>query len=507
VKKNKFDNWFDENNCQHLLKEWHPTRNVKTPGQYTKGSGERAWWLCPKGHEYRAVIRDRVSGTNCPICNLRKQTSFPEQAVFYYVKKAYPEAINKYKEIFENTMELDIYIPSIKCGIEYDGKNWHKTEKEYEREKKKYKICKENNIKLIRLRERNDWNERSDIADKIYYIEKAKDKKYLGLIIQDFINELQFFPLSGRVIVNIEKDKENILSYLTSIDDSLAAKRPDVVKMWDYERNGSLKPEMFSVSSNEELFWKCPDCGHKWKSSIGSMTRAGRYGCAECAKQRKGETFTKRRVKERGSLLDNNPELAKEWHPTKNNDLKPEDITEGRFKPVWWKCTKCGYEWQASPNNRKKGVGCPHCSGRVPMPGVDDLATVNPELIKEWDFKKNIKKPSEFLPKSGKEVYWKCSACGHSYVMGIRERSNGHGCPKCKGRKNSKRCRKSQETFIDELKDINPKIIVVGQYINEKSSVKVRCADCGYEWERNPQTLLHGSKCPKCRKQNRNNIG
>ena len=54
------------------------------------------------------------------------------------------------------------------------------------------------------------------------------------------------------------------------------------------------------------------------------------------------------------------PEVAKEWNHKKNGDLKPSDVTSQRFKPVWWLCPVCGYEWQASPNNRTgKGVGCP----------------------------------------------------------------------------------------------------------------------------------------------------
>ena len=428
-----------------LAKEWHPTKNKKTQSEFTTGSGKRVWWLCPKGHEYQAVIKDRTNGTNCPECNLRKQTSFPEQAIYYYVKKIYPDAISKYKDIFKNTMELDIFIPSIMLGIEYDGKNWHDSEKEYEREKKKYKICKEKAIKLIRFREKNEWPKRIDNADSIYYIEKPKDRKYLAQIIQDFINRIQFsiLPSMSKVVVDLERDKEEILSYLTSIDNSLANKRPDVVKMWDYEENGSLKPEMFSVSSNEIINWKCPECGHKWKSSINSMTRKGRNGCAECGKARKGKSFTKRRVKERGSLAENNPELAKEWHPIKNGDLKPEDVTVGRFKPVWWLCSTCGYEWQQSPNIRKRGTGCPHCSGRVPMPGVDDLETVKPELAKEWDYEKNKKKPTEYLPKSGKKVWWRCSRCNNSWEEIIRNRSNGSKCPVCK--------QKEKDRFLNRI--------------------------------------------------------
>lgn len=73
----------------------------------------------------------------------------------------------------------------------------------------------------------------------------------------------------------------------------------------------------------------------------------------------------------------------------KNGDLTPNDITAGKFKPVWWLCPKCGYEWQASPNNRKRGIGCPCCSGRVPKTGVNDLETLYPELLKEWNYERN----------------------------------------------------------------------------------------------------------------------
>lgn len=106
-------------------------------------------------------------------------------------------------------------------------------------------------------------------------------------------------------------------------------------------------------------------------------------------KKHRGRSFTQGVVKKVGSLAETMPELAKEWHPIKNGDLTPNDITAGKFKPVWWLCPKCGYEWQASPNNRKRGIGCPCCSGRVPKTGVNDLETLYPELLKEWNYERN----------------------------------------------------------------------------------------------------------------------
>ena len=131
------------------------------------------------------------------------------------------------------------------------------------------------------------------------------------------------------------------------------------------------------------------------------------------------------------SLEENNSELAKQWNPTKNGDLKPSDITVKYNKKVWWLCPQCGYEWQASPNNRSKGVGCPCCSGRVPKVGINDLKTLRPDLAEEWNYEKNGElRPENFLPKSGKRVWWRCKTCGHEWCTTINHRYYGTGCPK-----------------------------------------------------------------------------
>ena len=60
------------------------------------------------------------------------------------------------------------------------------------------------------------------------------------------------------------------------------------------------------------------------------------------------------------NLLVKHPELAKQWHPTKNGKLKPYDVTPGSGKKVWWICEK-GHEWEAVIANRTgDGRGCPH---------------------------------------------------------------------------------------------------------------------------------------------------
>ena len=92
------------------------------------------------------------------------------------------------------------------------------------------------------------------------------------------------------------------------------------------------------------------------------------------------------------SLAEVHPELITEWSE-KNLPLTPDDITFGSNKKVWWKGT-CGHEWQTSVKARSNGEKCPICSGARVIAGINDLATLEPLLAKQWS-KKNKIKPTE----------------------------------------------------------------------------------------------------------------
>lgn len=102
------------------------------------------------------------------------------------------------------------------------------------------------------------------------------------------------------------------------------------------------------------------------------------------------------------SLQYKNPELAKEWHPTKNGDITPDSIGVGSRYEAWWFLPyddlKTGkhfdFVWQARVDNRynqrlKGKGGCPYLSNEAVWPGFNDLATFYPDIAKEWDYDKN----------------------------------------------------------------------------------------------------------------------
>ena len=105
------------------------------------------------------------------------------------------------------------------------------------------------------------------------------------------------------------------------------------------------------------------------------------------------------------SLAEVHPELASEWSE-KNLMLTPDDITFGSNKKVWWKGA-CGHEWQTSVKASSSGEKCPICSGARVIAGINDLATLEPLLAKQWS-KKNKIKPTEVSIGSHKKVLWKC---------------------------------------------------------------------------------------------------
>ena len=128
------------------------------------------------------------------------------------------------------------------------------------------------------------------------------------------------------------------------------------------------------------------------------------------------------------SLAEVHPELVSEWSE-KNLPLTPDDITFGSNKKVWWRGA-CGHEWQTSVKARSNGEKCPICSGARVIAGINDLATLEPLLVKQWS-KKNKIKPTEVSIGSHKKVIWRCEK-GHEWEAAVKSRTiNRTGCPYC----------------------------------------------------------------------------
>ena len=338
-----------------IASEWHPSKNGNlSPKDFVAGSNKKAWWLCSRGHTYKTAIAHRTkSKSDCPLCS--NQSSEPEIRILSELKWFFDEVNSRYRI---DGMEIDIFLPQFKIGIEYDGNHWHKDKEDKDLQKNRFLLSKD--INLIRVRQQplkplskndvivsNESLEKKDFDEllkKIYpFVDKTiKEKINTYLVKSSFINEDLF---------------KEFRSYFPSPfpEHSLLKRHPIISSEWDYDKNYPLRPENFSYGSKNKSWWLCPN-GHSYKAAIGERTNKSRpTGCPYCSG---------RKASKENNLLIIFPEIAKEWHPTKNGGLTPRDVTSKSDKKVWWQCHK-GHSYNAIIKNRTIAKSrCPFCSGK-----------------------------------------------------------------------------------------------------------------------------------------------
>jgi len=357
-----------------LCIQWDYDKNKFKPEHYLPSSNKKVCWKCENGHKWEAVISSRTQNNRgCPICWKEKRTSFNEQAVFFYVKKHFPDAINSDRNAIGK--ELDIYIPSLKTAIEYDGLFWHSQTRSADI--RKNKLCSQKGIQLIRLREEglSDIREPSDTTRCICITVFSKDvdcdeepKNNNGGLEKTIHSLLAYLGKTAEDgSVDIKRDRASIMSdyVISRKKKNLAATYPDLLKEWNYNKNGFLTPEAFAPRSNKVVWWKC-EKGHEWEARIADRTK-GR-GCPFCSNRKALSGYN--------TLEITDPDLTKEWDYSKNT-LLPENVLRGSHTEVFWKCPICKFEWQATIASRACGKrGCPEC-GKKKVQQSQQKAVVN----------------------------------------------------------------------------------------------------------------------------------
>ncbi len=201
--------------------------------------------------------------------------------------------------------------------------------------------------------------------------------------------------------------------------------RPELLREWHFAKNAPLTPQGITYGSKRSAWWKC-EKGHEWQAMIYTRTGAG-SGCPYC----KG----KRAWPGENDLASQRPDLAAQWHPTKNGVVTPADVSLGSHHKAWWKCGK-GHEWQAVVKSRAiNGTGCPVCANRRIVPGENDLGSTCPDLARQWHPDKNgTLTPHDVAAGTRRKVWWRCEE-GHEWAATVVSRaSGGTDCPVCAGK-------------------------------------------------------------------------
>jgi hypothetical protein len=268
----------------------------------------------------------------------------------------------------------------------------------------------------------------------------------------------------------------------------LVSTHPLLAREWHGSRN-EVGAESVSAGSRRKIWWTCSNHGHDWSASVNERARG--VGCPFCSGKRVMVGFN--------DLGSRYPDLAPEWNFGRNL-LTPNQVSFGSNRAVWW-CCDAEHEWQASIKNRVHGTGCPFCTGRRIIVGVNDLATLNPTLVADWHPTRNANlRPTSCTVSSHQKAWWRCEF-GHDWQASIASRSAGTGCVVCAGLR--------VDAGVNDLATTHPHLVSEWHpTLNNLAATEViagsgsrvwwRCSS-GHEWQTAVyQRALAGGGCAKC---------
>ena len=476
-----------------------------SPEKVSCGSTKNIWWICPKMHSYRATVASRTRGRGCPVCSSERSTSLPEYIIYYYVKKIDNTVVHSYKELgFELDVFIPKKNIGIEYDGVFWHKNKEKLDVEKNRKCKSAGIklyrFRENELGSLNdtsidicANERDFPNRLQELLQEIFgcavdvnidrdYFEindlrtfSEKDNSLLALnpeLAKEWHPTKNGLMTPETVTANSSKmawwifpyddpktGKHFEFEWKAAISDrnngngcpfisnkavwpgfnDLQTERPDVACYWHTSKNEGLKASDVSVGSEKKVWWYMPyddpntgkHFDFEWFTSIDSQVRSN--NCPYITGHAVWKGFN--------DLQTVNPKLALEWHPTKNGNLLPSEVTASSGKKAWWLLPyddpdtgkHFDFEWESKIASRNMGSGCPYLLQQAVWPGYNDLATTCPDVASEWNYDKN----GDLLPKmvtkgSSKKVWWRCQN-GHEWQATISNRvGRGSGCPYCK---------------------------------------------------------------------------
>ena len=478
-----------------LVAEWHPTKNEgKSPEDYTIGSNQKLWWMCSKGHEWQATVHHRSSGGGCLACfnENRSEIMRPKTSADFNLFTENPTVCADW-DYEKNEYPPTHYLPTSAAKVHWkcsagDDHSWaaridSRTLPD-DGVKNKCPFCtgrkpsKGYNLAVINPYLVAEWHSEKNkkspsdytpssnqkvwwICEKGHEWEAAINNRSAGRNCPQCSNKSSRNEV--RILTELKAlfpkvlSRQKIGQYEVDIflsDLSIAIEydgrwwhrdsfEKDTKKQSGVEEHGirllRIREEPLPQINPDDIF---VDGGQPIsKEDVGRIVEAispsvsQRYSAHEDfindADYRTYLDYFPNPFPE-NSLAVSNPELASEWHPTKNEPLTPANFYPNTAYKAWWQCPK-GHEYQASVNNRNgNNRGCPYCSGRYATPETC-MATTHPELVNIFHPSKNGElTPHNLKAGTGRRLWWLCE-CGHEW-QAVGHTMRGRSCPACGGK-------------------------------------------------------------------------
>lgn len=249
----------------------------------------------------------------------------------------------------------------------------------------------------------------------------------------------------------------------------LAIKNPNIEVVEEY------------INAKTSILHHCLICNYYWKVSPTNILSG--KGCPECSNKRQREN--------RAFSHEQYIEKLKTIHPY----IIPIEQYINAKTPILHYCKNHNVKWIAMPDKVLRGCGCPKCSKesfyqtrtKTRDEYITELSIKNPDLILIGDY---------FGNKTLTEHYCKI----HDYIFDITPNSAlaGHGCKYCRSDKIREKQFKSEDVYVEELKERRPDIKLVGEYLGALVPTEHLCLEHNVIWKATPANIFYGSGCPQC---------
>lgn len=480
---------------EELAKEWDFEKNGGLmPDMVTSGSNRKVYWVDSYGHSWKdTVSRRNHDGRGCPYCAGQMVL-----AGFNDLATTYPSLVDEWDTEKNYPLTPQVVMAGTEKKVWWNGKCGHKWQS-YIYSRKAGAGCPYCAGQKV-LKGFNDLGSKYPDIAATWNHEKNKDVTP-DMVTSGSNKKIWWICPKGHeweasVSLRVRgtgcpycNGKRVIIG-----ENDLAHAAPDIARQWDFEKNGNKTPENTASTSHYKAWWRC-NLGHGWQATV-----ANRYygnGCPYCSGKKVLKGFN--------DLETTHPGIAAEWNEDRNEGFSPDSISANSKKYVWFKCVK-GHEWHVRLSSRANGnTGCPYCAGTKPETGVNDLKTLHPKLMDEWNWEKNKRiDPSNLLEGSHIKVWWKCRE-GHGWKASVDDRTKGTGCPYCSRKKN----KHVVYSGFNDLKAYDPEMAKEWDYqlngdlrpedIFPSSNREVwwKCSN-GHNWRASPNQRSGGRGCPFC---------
>lgn len=416
-----------------LRQEWHPTLNESVSFDTLRtNSRTNVWWLCAKDpkHEWQADIwRRAIKGNGCPYCSGLKVLREASFAALY------PNLAAEWHPKLNKKLDPWQIAPMSNRRVWWRCNSFHKHE--WNTQLHSRTIYGSGCRQCYNLR--NPLSKAAPVVAKEWHptlngtltpdgIAASSRKRVWWLCATDPAHEWQA-SVEVRVRAKTRCPECSRLIPKKKLP-PLHIYDPILAAQWHPTKNGERLASEFSPNSNFKAWWICPaNPTHVWPALIRNRAKL-RHGCPRCTPRTKF-------VSQGTSLADRFPDLASEWHPSKNEPLKPTELLPGSSKRVWWQCrAHPEHVWDATittRTHRRSRGRCPFCSGSR-VTAENSLLGCHPDIANQWDAEKNLPlTPATVKRASARNVWWICQKNRqHRWQALVKNRTlHRTGCPIC----------------------------------------------------------------------------